>query len=149
MNNTSFLNPKKIERKWYVLDAKDQPLGRVAMKAAVLLRGKHKPTYAPHIDCGDHVIIINCAKSILTGKKLQKKKRYRYTGYIGNLKTIHYNDLMKNAPEKAMSWAVKGMLRNCTQGRKQLLRLRTFSGENHNHMAQNPLTFTNFNFGGK
>lgn len=149
MNNTFFPNLRTLERKWYILDATGQPLGRVAMKAAVLLRGKHKAIFSPHIDCGDHVVIINCKEAILTGRKLQEKRRYRYTGYIGNLKTINYSSLMKSAPEKAMAWAVKGMLRNCVQGRKQFLRLRTFSGKNHNHTAQNPLPLENFNFGGK
>ncbi len=149
MSETYFPSIKSLERKWYILDAKNQPLGRVAMRAAVLLRGKHKPIFAPHIDCGDHVIIINCKEAVLTGRKLQNKKRYRYTGYIGNLKTIHYSSLMKNAPEKAMTWAVKGMLKNTPQGRRQLLRLRVFAGEKHNHEAQSPAKFENFNFGGK
>ena len=93
-----------IERKWYVIDATDRPLGRVAAQAATLLRGKHKPTFAPHVDCGDHVIIVNCSKAVLTGNKLAQKCRYHHTGYIGHLKTTRYSDLMKNAPENSQAF---------------------------------------------
>lgn len=129
---------ESIERKWYVIDAAGKPLGRVAAQAAVLIRGKHKPTFAPHVDCGDHVIIINCSKAVLTGNKLSQKRRYRHTGYIGHLKTILYSDLMKDAPEKAMELAVKGMIPNNTIGRKAALRVRTFAGSEHTHEAQRP-----------
>lgn len=132
--------PKKesILRSWYVLDAAGKPLGRVAAQAAILLRGKHKPTFAPHVDCGDHVIILNCSKAVLTGRKLEQKKRYRYTGYVGNLKTISYKDLMAKQPERAMELAIKGMIPSTTQGRKTMLRIHAFKGNEHNHQAQQP-----------
>ncbi len=132
--------PKKgsVERKWYILDAAGKPLGRTAVKAADLLRGKHKPIFAPHVDCGDHVIIINCAKAVLTGKKLTEKYHYHHTGYIGHLKSVRYDTLMKENPEKAMHLAVKGMLQDNTLGRNQITRLRLFAGEAHNHEAQKP-----------
>lgn len=100
----------EVERSWYILDAADKPLGRVAATAAHLLRGKHKPTFAPHCDCGDHVIIINCSKAVLTGKKLEKKVYRWHTGWIGHLKEVSYDKLMKENPEKAMTIAVNGML---------------------------------------
>lgn len=128
----------QIERKWYVLDAAGKPLGRVAVKAADLLRGKNKPTFAPHVDCGDHVIIINCAGAILTGNKLEKKIYYRHTGYIGHLKEVKAGSLMKSRPEKAMQMAVKGMVPDTTIGREALTRLRVYSGADHKHEAQKP-----------
>ena len=129
---------QQITRKWYILDAAGKSLGRVAVKVADLLRGKHKPIFTPHVDCGDHVIVINCNKTVLTGKKLTQKFHYRYTGYVGNLKAIRYDDLMKNNPEKAMQLAVKGMVPDTVIGRKALTRLRTFAETNHNHSAQQP-----------
>ena len=128
----------EVERKWYVLDAAGKPLGRVAAQAAVLLRGKHKPTYTPHVDCGDHVIIINCEKAVLTGNKLTQKKWQRHTGYIGHLKETRYDTLMKTKPTKAMELAVKGMIPNKSIGRDALLRLRLFEGVEHIHAAQKP-----------
>jgi large subunit ribosomal protein L13 len=128
----------QIERKWYVLDAAGKPLGRVAAQAAVLLRGKHKPTFAPHVDCGDHVIIVNCADAVLTGNKLQQKYYYRHTGYIGHLKATRYDTLMQQRPEKAMELAVKGMIPDNTIGRAALRRLRVFAGAEHCHAAQKP-----------
>ncbi len=128
----------EIDRKWYVLDAAGKPLGRVAAQAAVLLRGKHKPTYAPHVDCGDHVIIVNCAQAVLTGKKLEKKYYYRHTGWIGHLKAVRYDTLMDQKPEKAMELAVKGMIPDNTIGRAALGRLRLFAGAEHKHAAQKP-----------
>ncbi|MDR1734764.1 MAG: 50S ribosomal protein L13 [Oscillospiraceae bacterium] len=125
-------------RKWYVLDAEGQSLGRVAAEAATLLRGKHKPTFAPHADCGDFVIIINCAKAVLTGKKLQQKKYYRHTGYIGHLKETGYDKLMSERPEFAMQLAVKGMLPDTTLGRKALTRCKFFKDADHPHQAQQP-----------
>ena len=97
--STFMQKPHEVERKWYVLDAKGKPLGRVAAKAAVLLRGKHKPTFTPHVDCGDHVIIINCKDAKLTGNKLTQKFYYRHTGYIGHLKEVRYDKLMTERPE--------------------------------------------------
>lgn len=134
--------PKQHEvvRKWYVLDAKNIPLGRVAAKAAVLLRGKHKPTFAPHVDCGDHVIIINCKDAKLTGNKLTQKYYYHHTGYVGHLKEVRYDRLMAEKPEKAMMLAVKGMIPDTTIGREALTRLRVFAGSEHSHSAQKPET---------
>ena len=108
--STTMANAKTISRKWYIIDAAGKPLGRVAVKAATLLRGKHKPIYTPNVDCGDNVIIINCAEAVLTGRKLENKKYYRHTGWIGNLKEVSAGDMMKNTPEKAMMLAVKGMI---------------------------------------
>ncbi|MBQ5330108.1 MAG: 50S ribosomal protein L13 [Oscillospiraceae bacterium] len=127
-----------IERKWYVIDASGKSLGRVAAAAATLLRGKHKPTFAPHADCGDHVIIINCAEAVLTGKKLQQKSYKWHTGWIGGLKEVKYSELMKDHPEKAMTYAVNGMLPNNTVGRASLTRLRVYAGAEHKHEAQKP-----------
>ena len=128
----------EITRKWYVLDAAGKPLGRVAAQAAVLLRGKQKPTFAPHVDGGDHVIIVNCAKAVLTGKNLEKKYYRHHTGYIGHLKSVRYDTLMEQEPTKAMELAVKGMVPSNTLGRAALSRLRLFAGEEHKHAAQKP-----------
>ena len=128
----------QIDRKWYVIDAAGKPLGRVAAQAAVILRGKHKPTFAPHADCGDHVIIINCAEAVLTGSKLENKVYYRHTGYIGHLKEVKYSTLMRQHPEKAMELAVKGMIPDTTIGREAMTRLRLYAGAEHKHAAQQP-----------
>jgi len=128
----------EISRKWYVLDADGVSLGRVAAKAAHILRGKHKPTFAPHADCGDHVIIINCDKAVLTGKKLEQKCYRWHTGWIGGLKEIKYGKLMADTSDRAMTIAVTGMLPNNTQGRKQATRLRVYKGAQHENAAQNP-----------
>ena len=136
--STFMQKPHEVERKWYVLDAKGKPLGRVAAKAAVLLRGKHKPTFTPHVDCGDHVIIINCKDAKLTGNKLTQKFYYRHTGYIGHLKEVIYDKLMSERPDRAMMLAVKGMIPDTTIGRKALTRLRVFAGNEHCHEAQKP-----------
>ena len=127
-----------ISRKWYVLDADGVSLGRTAAKAAHILRGKHKPTFAPHADCGDHVIIINSDKAVLTGNKLQNKAYRWHTGWIGGLKEIKYDKLMADSSDRAMSIAVNGMLPNNTVGRAQGTRLRVFKDANHNHEAQKP-----------
>ena len=124
--STFMQKPHEVERKWYVLDAKGKPLGRVAAKAAVLLRGKHKPTFTPHVDCGDHVIIINCKDAKLTGNKLT------------HLKEVRYDKLMTERPDRAMMLAVKGMIPDTTIGRKALTRLRVFAGNEHCHEAQKP-----------
>lgn len=131
----------QIDRKWYVIDAAGKPLGRVAAQAAVLLRGKHKPEYTPHVDCGDHVIIINCAQAVLTGNKLQNKVWYRHSGWIGGLKAVKYKTLMAQRPEKAMSLAVNGMIPNNTIGRAAGTRLRVYAGAQHEHAAQKPEVF--------
>ena len=122
-----------ISRNWYVLDADGKTLGSVAAEAATLLRGKHKPTFAPHADCGDHVIVINAGKIVLTGNKLEKKMYYHHTGYIGNMKKIQYKTLMAEKPEFALKKAVKGMLPDNSLGRKQLTRLRIFKDGEHTH----------------
>ncbi|MBR5134469.1 MAG: 50S ribosomal protein L13 [Clostridia bacterium] len=131
----------QVDRKWYVIDAAGKPLGRVAAQAAVLLRGKHKPTFTPHVDCGDHVIIINCGKAVLTGNKLQNKVWYRHTGWIGGLKETKYSTLMAQRPEKAMELAVNGMIPNNTIGRAAMTRLRVYAESNHAHEAQKPEEF--------
>lgn len=136
--STTMANAQTISRKWYILDADGVPLGRTAAKAATILRGKHKPVFTPHADCGDHVIIINCAKAVLTGNKLQNKKFYWHTGWIGHLKEIKYSDMMANQPERAMSIAVKGMVPDTVIGRLQLKRLRVYKGAEHENAAQKP-----------
>ena len=127
-----------ITRKWYVIDAAGKPLGKVAAQAAVLLRGKHKPIFTPNADCGDHVIIINAEKIVLTGNKLDQKMYYRHTGYIGNLKEVKYSTLMRTKPEFAVELAVKGMVPDSTIGRKALTRCRVYRDANHGHAAQKP-----------
>ena len=129
---------ENIVRKWYVLDAAGVPMGKVAAQAATLLRGKHKPIFAPHADCGDFVIIINASQAVLTGNKLEQKKYQRHTGYIGHLKTVGYDVLMKNRPSFAMELAVKGMLPSTSLGRKSFTRLKVFDGADHKHQAQQP-----------
>ena len=136
--STTLVKPAEVARKWYILDATDKPLGRVAAQAAHLLRGKHKPSFTPNVDCGDFVIIINAEKAILTGKKLDQKFLRWHTGWIGHLKEVSYKDLMKNNPEKAMSVAVKGMLPGNAQGRKQIGRLHVYRGAEHVNQAQKP-----------
>lgn len=134
--------PAEVSRTWYILDAAGQPFGRVAAKAAHILRGKHKPTYTPHVDCGDHVIVINCEKAILTGKKLEQKKFYWHTGWIGGLKSVSYKDLMAKQADRAMTIAVNGMLPNNSLGRAQIKRLRAYKGAEHNNAAQKPVAYT-------
>ena len=128
----------EIDRKWYVIDAAGKPVGRVATLAADILRGKTKPIFAPHVDCGDHVIIINCDKAVLTGGKLEKKIYYRHTGYIGHLKETKAGTLMKTKPTRVMELAVKGMVPNTTIGRAALNRLHLYAGAEHKHEAQKP-----------
>ncbi len=129
-----------ITRNWYLIDAAGKTLGAVATKAADLLRGKHKPTFVPHMDCGDHVIIINADKIVLTGKKLDQKMYYHHTGYIGNMKEVKYRTLMETKPEFVMTKAIKGMIPDTTIGRQALTRLRVYAGPEHNHAAQKPET---------
>lgn len=136
--STTMLKKDTVERKWYVIDAAGKPLGRVAAKAAVILRGKNKTTFTPNVDCGDHVIIINAEKAVLTGKKLVQKVHYHHSGWIGGMKEIRYDKLMKENPEKAMMLAVKGMIPDTTIGRQALTRCRIYRGSEHNHAAQKP-----------
>ena len=127
-----------ITRSWYVLDAEGKTLGSIAAEAAHLLRGKHKPTFAPHADCGDFVIVVNVEKMVLTGNKLEKKMYYHHTGYIGNMKKVQYKTLMAEKPEFVLKKAVKGMLPANTIGAKSLTRLHIYQGAEHPHAAQNP-----------
>ena len=139
MNNTTHsVKASEIEKKWYVIDAAQKPLGRVATEAARLLKGKHKPTYSTHLDCGDYVIVINSDKIVLTGNKLNNKVYRHHSGYIGGMKETSYKDLMANNSDKALLLAVKGMLPKNTLGREMLTKLRVFKGEEHNHQAQIP-----------
>lgn len=140
--STFMAKAHELDRKWYIIDADGKPLGRVAAQAAAILRGKHKPEFTPHCDCGDHVIIINAAKAVLTGKKLEKKVYYRHTGYVGGLKEVKYNKLMAEKPEFAMTKAIKGMLPHNTVGAKSLTRLRVYAGAEHNNAAQKPEAWT-------
>ena len=139
--STTMANAATVERKWYVLDAAGKPLGKTAALAADILRGKLKPTYTPHVDCGDFVIIINAEKAVLTGKKLEQKYYYHHSGWIGGLKEIKYKDLMAKKPEFAMTHAVKGMLQKNKLASQQLTRLKVFRGAEHTHAAQKPEAF--------
>ena len=127
-----------VARDWYVIDAEGETLGRLATKVASVLRGKHKPTYTPHVDGGDYVIVVNANKVVLTGNKLQDKKYRRHSEYMTGLKEVSYKDLMANNSEKAVMLAVKGMLPHNTLGREMLTKLRVFKGQEHNHEAQKP-----------
>ncbi|MBR2473874.1 MAG: 50S ribosomal protein L13 [Clostridia bacterium] len=138
--STYMANAQTIERKWYVIDAADKPLGRTAAEAAKLLNGKHRVDFTPHVDCGDYVIIINVEKAILTGAKLEKKYYRHHSGYIGGLKEVQYKTLMAKRPELAMQLAVKGMLPKNSIGAKSLTRLKIYKGAEHNHAAQKPET---------
>lgn len=140
--STTMPNAASMTRTWYILDAADKPLGRTAAKAAMILRGKHKPTFTPHVDCGDHVIIINAEKAVLTGNKLLQKVYYHHSGWVGGLKETRYDKLMAEKPEKAMMLAVKGMIPDTVLGRKALTRCRIFRGAEHNHAAQKPQAWT-------
>ena len=137
--STTLAKPAEMaDRKWYVIDAAGKPLGRVAAKAAVILRGKNKTTFTPNVDCGDHVIIINCDQAVLTGKKMEKKFHRTHSGWIGGLKETQYKTLMAKKPELAMRLAVRGMLQKNTIAQWQLKRLRIFAGAEHTHAAQKP-----------
>ncbi|MBE6747693.1 MAG: 50S ribosomal protein L13 [Ruminococcaceae bacterium] len=127
------------DRQWYVLDAEGRTLGEVAVEAATILRGKHKPTFTPHADCGDSVIVINAAKIVLTGNKLNDKIYYHHTGYIGNMKAVKYGTLMKEKPEFVVEKAVKGMLPDNTIGRNAMSRIRVYAGAEHKQEAQKPI----------
>ena len=135
---TYMAKAEEVQRKWYVVDATDMVLGRLASNVANVLRGKNKPTYTPNVDTGDFVIIVNCDKVRLTGKKLEKKFHTYHTGYVGGLKQIQYKKLMGEKPDKAVLLAVKGMLPKNSMGRQQLKRLRVFVGAEHTHQAQKP-----------
>ena len=137
--STTLATKATVERKWYVLDAADKPLGKTAVAAADILRGKNKVTYTPKVDCGDYVIIINAEKAVLTGKKLEQKYYRRHSGWVGGLHETQYKTLMKEKPELAMTVAVKGMLQKNKLSYSQLTRLRVFRGAEHPHAAQKPV----------
>ena len=137
-NKTHSVKANEIESKWYIIDAANKPLGRVATEAARLLRGKHKPTFTPNIDVGDHIIVLNCDQVILTGNKLNQKMYRHHSGYIGGMKEVSAKDMMANNPEKAMMLAVKGMLPHTKLGAAQLKKLRVYAGSEHENAAQKP-----------
>lgn len=139
--STYMAKKESVERKWYILDAKGKPLGRVAAAAATILRGKHRPEFTPHVDCGEFVIIVNAADVVLTGKKLEQKYYRRHSGYIGGLKEVQYKTLMQTRPELAMERAVKGMLPHNAIGDKAITRLKVYAGPEHKNAAQKPETY--------
>ena len=139
--STYMAKANELQKEWYIIDAANKPLGRVAAVAATILRGKHKPTYTPHADCGDFVIIINSDKAVLTGNKAEQKMWYRHTGYVGGLKAVKYADLMATRSDKAMELAVWGMLPHNTLGRNALTRCRIFKDAEHKHSAQKPIVW--------
>ena len=139
--STFMANKNTVVRKWYILDAADKPLGRTAATAATLLRGKHKPEYTPHADCGDFVVIVNAEKAVLTGKKLEQKYYRTHSGYVGGLKETKYRLLMQSKPELAMFVAVRGMMPRNIVTKDSLTRLKIYRGGEHEHAAQKPETW--------
>jgi large subunit ribosomal protein L13 len=135
---TYMAKPAEVDRKWFIIDASGQKLGRLASEIASILRGKHKPTYTPHVDSGDYIIVINADKVQLTGKKLQQKKYRYHTGYPGGLKEIDYQTMLRKRPEKVIEIAVKGMLPHNRLGRKMFKKLKVYRGDQHPHQAQRP-----------
>ena len=140
--STFMAKKETLERKWYVIDAAGKPLGKTAVAAANILRGKHRPEFTPHVDCGEFVIIINASKAALTGKKLTQKYYRRHSGYIGGLKEVQYKTLMATKPELAMTLAVKGMLPHNTIGDTSITRLKVYAGSEHGQAAQKPVPYT-------
>jgi large subunit ribosomal protein L13 len=138
------LTPKKneIERQWWLVDAEGQRLGRIATQIARILRGKHKPTYTPHLDTGDHVVVINASKVVLSGNKAQQKTYFRHSGYMGNEKHIPFKRMLENQPERVIELAVKGMLPKNTLGRQMKDKLRVYAGAEHPHQGQSPQPLT-------
>lgn len=141
MRTTYMAKAGQVERKWYIIDAAGKPLGRVATQVATLLRGKHKPTYTPNVDCGDYVIVINAKDAVLTGNKLQQKKYYHHSGYPGGLREQSYGDLMARKPRFVMERAVKGMLPHNRLGRQMYRKLKVYEGAEHPHAAQMPVEY--------
>ena len=137
--STYVAKKETVERKWYVIDAADQPLGKTAVKAATILRGKHRPEFTPHVDCGEFVIVINASKAVLTGKKLEQKYYRHHSGYIGGLKEVQYKTLMATKPELAMELAIKGMLPHNSIGAAAATRLKVYAGDAHKQQAQKPI----------
>jgi large subunit ribosomal protein L13 len=140
--STFMANKANIQRKWYVLDAAGKPLGKTAVAAATILRGKHKPEYTPHADCGDFVIVINAEKAVLTGKKLEQKYYRTHSGWVGGLKETKYRLLMQQKPELAVRLAVRGMMPRNIVTKDSLTRLKIYRGDSHPHAAQKPETWT-------
>ena len=140
--STFMANKGNIQRKWYVLDAAGKPLGKTAVAAATILRGKHKPEYTPHADCGDFVIVVNADKAVLTGKKLEQKYYRRHSGWVGGLKETKYRLLMQQRPELAMQLAVRGMMPRNIVTKDSLTRLKVYRGDSHPHAAQKPEPWT-------
>ena len=138
MRTTYIAKPGEVERKWYVVDAKNVPMGRLASAVASILRGKNKPTFTPHVDTGDYVIVINAAQVKLTGKKASQKMYYRHSNYPGGLKQRTAGDFLAKEPEKLLEHSIKGMLPHNSLGHKQGLKLHVYAGEDHKHAAQNP-----------
>jgi large subunit ribosomal protein L13 len=130
--------PEQVRRDWFVVDATDKTLGRLATELASRLRGKHKPEFTPHVDTGDHIVVVNAGRIRVTGNKLRDKIYYRHTGYVGNLKSVNLQKLMEDKPEQALIFAVKGMLPKNRLGRAMMGKLRVFAGPEHNHQAQQP-----------
>ena len=143
---TYMAKPQSVESKWYIVDATNMPLGRLAAQVATILRGKNKPEFTPHVDTGDHVIVINSDKVVLTGKKLEQKKHYHHTGFVGGMKEEGYDKLLAEKSDYVVTLAVKGMLPKTNLGRKMLKKLKIFKGAEHNMQAQKPETLT---LGGK
>jgi len=135
---TFMANPQTVERKWYIVDATGLTFGRLASKVSTILMGKHKPSYTPHVDSGDFVIVINCKDLVLTGNKMLQKKYYHYSGFPGGMKEVDYKDLMEKKSDFAFKHAVKGMLPKNSLGRKMLDRLKVYADANHGHAAQKP-----------
>ena len=139
--STYMAKKETVERKWYIIDAAGKPLGKTAAAAATNLRGKHRPEFTPHVDCGEFVVIVNASKAVLTGKKLEQKFYRRHSGYIGGLKEVSYKTLMATKPEFAMEHAVKGMLPHNSIGAKAITRLKIYAGEAHKQQAQKPVPY--------
>ena len=137
--STTMLKKEDVERKWYIIDAAGKPLGKVAVLAATILNGKHRPEYTPHVDCGECVIVVNASKVVLTGKKLDQKCYYHHSGYVGGLKTVKYRTLMETKPEMAVELAVKGMLPKNKIGDKAFTRLKVYANAEHDQQAQQPV----------
>ncbi|WBU37707.1 50S ribosomal protein L13 [Homoserinibacter sp. YIM 151385] len=142
MTRTFSPKPADVQRNWVVIDATDVVLGRLASHAAALLRGKHKPTFAPHMDMGDFVIIVNAEKVALTGAKLEKKMAYRHSGYPGGLTATSYTELLEKHPARAVEKAIRGMLPKNSLGRAQIKKLKVYAGAEHPHAAQQPTSYT-------
>ena len=138
---TYLAKKETVQPKWYLIDAEGKVLGRLAVKAANILRGRHKPTYTPHVDTGDFVIVINAGKVALTGSKREQKRAYRHSGYPGGLRSVGYVELLEKNPERAVEKAVRGMIPKTTLGRQQLSKLKVYAGPEHPHAAQKPQPF--------